>query len=80
MDSPFWIYAVGLAAQVFYTGRLLIQWYLSEKHKRVESPTLFWMFSLIGSVLMFFAFAGVMYMTRNIDWGGLGKKEGVAAA
>lgn len=53
MDSPFWIYAVGLAAQVFYTGRLLIQWYLSEKHKRVESPTLFWMFSLIGSVLMF---------------------------
>ena len=35
---------------------------------------------LIGSVLMFFALAGVMYMTRNIDWGGLGKKEEVAAA
>lgn len=34
---------------------------------------------LIGSVLMFFALAGVMYMTRNIDWGGLGKKEAVAA-
>lgn len=34
---------------------------------------------LIGSVLMFFALAGVMYMTRNIDWGGLGKKEEVAA-
>lgn len=30
---------------------------------------------LIGSVLMFFALAGVMYMTRNIDWSGLGKKE-----
>ncbi|WP_428679483.1 cell envelope integrity protein CreD [Sphingopyxis sp.] len=30
---------------------------------------------LIGSVLMFVALAGVMYMTRNIDWGGLGKKE-----
>ena len=29
---------------------------------------------LIGSVLMFFALAGVMYMTRNIDWGGVGKK------
>lgn len=29
---------------------------------------------LIGSVLMFFALAGVMYMTRNIDWSGLGKK------
>ncbi len=33
---------------------------------------------LIGSVLMFFALAGVMYMTRNIDWGGIGKKEEVA--
>ena len=30
---------------------------------------------LIGSVLMFFALAGVMYMTRGIDWGGIGKKE-----
>lgn len=30
---------------------------------------------LIGSVLMFFALAGVMYMTRNIDWGGIGKKD-----
>jgi inner membrane protein len=30
---------------------------------------------LIGSVLMFVALAGVMYMTRNVDWSGLGKKE-----
>lgn len=30
---------------------------------------------LIGSVLMFFALAGVMYMTRNIDWSGIGKRE-----
>ncbi|MGQ3100763.1 MAG: cell envelope integrity protein CreD [Sphingopyxis solisilvae] len=33
---------------------------------------------LIGSVLMFFALAGVMYMTRSIDWSGLGKKDEVA--
>jgi inner membrane protein len=32
---------------------------------------------LIGSVLMFFALAGVMYMTRSIDWSGLGKKDEV---
>lgn len=30
---------------------------------------------LIGSVLMFVALAGVMYMTRNVDWSGVGKKE-----
>ncbi len=35
---------------------------------------------LIGSVLMFFALAGVMYMTRNIDWGGIGKKDEAALA
>lgn len=29
---------------------------------------------LLGAVLMFFALAGVMYMTRNIDWSGLGSK------
>ncbi len=33
---------------------------------------------LIGSVLMFFALAGVMYMTRGVDWGGIGKKDEVA--
>lgn len=35
---------------------------------------------LIGSVLMFFALAGVMYMTRSIDWSGIGKKDEVAVA
>ncbi|MEZ5709742.1 MAG: cell envelope integrity protein CreD [Blastomonas sp.] len=30
---------------------------------------------LIGSVLLFVALAGIMYMTRNIDWSGLGKGE-----
>jgi inner membrane protein len=33
---------------------------------------------LIGSVLMFVALAGVMYMTRNIDWGGIGRKDAAA--
>ena len=53
MDSPFWIYFIGLLAQVFYTGRIVVQWYLSERHKTVESPGIFWVFSIIGSVLMF---------------------------
>lgn len=53
MDSPFWIYAIGFSAQLFYTGRILVQWYLSEKHHTVESPTLFWVLSIIGSMIMF---------------------------
>lgn len=35
---------------------------------------------LIGSVLLFFALAGVMYSTRNIDWSSVGRRteEGLA--
>lgn len=34
---------------------------------------------LIGSVLLFAALAGVMYATRNVDWGSVGRRE-VAAS
>jgi inner membrane protein len=30
---------------------------------------------LIGAVLLFVALAGVMYATRNVDWGAVGKRE-----
>lgn len=30
---------------------------------------------LIGSLLLFAALAGVMYATRNVDWGAVGKRE-----
>ncbi|MBO4279050.1 MAG: lipid-A-disaccharide synthase N-terminal domain-containing protein [Spirochaetales bacterium] len=53
MDSPLWIYCIGLSAQIFYLGRIFIQWYVSEKHKTVESPALFWILSTIGSMIMF---------------------------
>ena len=52
MDSPLWIYCIGFAAQVFFAARVMIQWYLSEKHRQVESPMLFWIFSLIGSLIL----------------------------
>lgn len=37
-----------------FSARILIQWFLSEKKHEVISPTLFWVFSLIGSYLMFY--------------------------
>lgn len=33
---------------------------------------------LIGSVLLFGALAGVMYATRNVDWGSVGRRETMA--
>lgn len=54
MNSPLWIYCIGLLAQVFFTARVLVQWYLSEKRHRVESPPIYWILSIIGSMILFF--------------------------
>lgn len=48
------IFGIGLMAQGCFSARILIQWFLSEKKHEVISPTLFWVFSLIGSYLMFY--------------------------
>lgn len=45
------IYALGFFAQGLFGARSVVQWYLSEREKKVVSPTLFWIFSLCGSSL-----------------------------
>ena len=44
--------AVGLLAQAFFSARTLVQWILSERSRRVLSPSIFWIFSTCGSVLL----------------------------
>lgn len=57
MDSPLWIYCIGLVAQLFFTMRVLVQWVASEKSKKVESPSSFWLLSIAGSaVFMFYGY------------------------
>ncbi|MDP3352563.1 MAG: lipid-A-disaccharide synthase N-terminal domain-containing protein [Flavobacteriaceae bacterium] len=51
--SSWFIYSIGFAAQLLYFGRAIIQWLLSEKNKKVETPSIFWKLSLMGSILMF---------------------------
>ena len=51
--SAFYIYAIGFIAQGFFSARMLIQWILSEKAKRVVSPDWYWICSLVGSILLF---------------------------
>lgn len=48
------VICIGLLAQAFFSARILIQWFLSEKKHEVLSPTIFWVFSLMGSYLMFY--------------------------
>lgn len=48
-----WIYAIGFLAQAFFSARILIQWWLSERAHRVVSPSAYWICSLAGSWLLF---------------------------
>lgn len=48
------IYSIGFAAQLLFSARLLFQWIVSEKQKKVLTPSLFWKLSLIASFLLFF--------------------------
>ena len=47
------IYSVGFFAQLLFSGRLILQWIISEKNKKVLTPSLFWKLSLIASFLLF---------------------------
>lgn len=52
MDN-FWIFALGLLAQGLFSARMLVQWIRSERAHTVVNPTLFWVLSLIASLLFF---------------------------
>ena len=47
------IFAIGFLAQLLFSARLISQWFLSEKSKKVETPVLFWKLSLLASILLF---------------------------
>ena len=51
MTSSWWVYALGFTAQGLFSARVLVQWLLSEKKRKVVSPSLFWILSLIASVI-----------------------------
>ena len=45
------IFALGALAQVLFGIRVFVQWWISEKAKKVTSPDLFWFTSLVASAL-----------------------------
>lgn len=46
-----WV-AVGLLGQLLFTGRMLLQWLVSERSKRSVVPVGFWWLSLIGASML----------------------------
>ena len=51
--TSIWIYGIGFLAQFFFSARMLYQWIVTEKAKRIISPPLFWILSIFGSYLLF---------------------------
>jgi len=47
------ITSIGFLAQALFSGRLIVQWLLSEKNRRIVTPSLFWKLSLLASFLLF---------------------------
>lgn len=47
------IYSIGFLAQTLFSSRLIIQWITSERQRRVITPSLFWVLSLLASFLLF---------------------------
>lgn len=52
MKEAFWIYGIGFLAQGFFSARTIVQWLMSERARRVLSPTVFWVLSIIASYLL----------------------------
>ena len=47
------IFIIGFLAQICFSARILLQWILSERAKKVVSPSIFWKLSLVGAYLLF---------------------------
>lgn len=51
--SQWIIFGIGFLAQGLFSARILVQWIMSERKKKVVSPTIFWVLSLVASYLFF---------------------------
>ena len=43
---------LGFMGQVFFSGRFVVQWIVSERRKQSVIPLAFWIFSLLGGGLL----------------------------
>jgi lipid-A-disaccharide synthase-like uncharacterized protein len=46
------VFVIGFLAQALFSSRIIVQWVLSERAKRVVSPTIFWVLSIAASYLL----------------------------
>ncbi|USO00427.1 MAG: lipid-A-disaccharide synthase N-terminal domain-containing protein [Phycisphaeraceae bacterium] len=66
-----WV-AVGLAGQIAFFGRMMVQWVVSESRRESVVPELFWWLSFAGGVCLF-----TYFVWRKDFVGVLGQSTGV---
>lgn len=47
------VFGIGFLAQALFSSRIILQWIISEKNKKMLTPRLFWELSLLASFLLF---------------------------
>lgn len=53
MSTSWLVYGLGFLAQGVFSARMLVQWIMSERAKKIVSPVVYWVCSLAGSILLF---------------------------
>src|SRR5262245_20818766 len=66
-----WI-GIGLTGQLTFSGRMLLQWLVSEKRRESVVPELFWWLSLAGGTMLF-----AYFVWRQDIVGVLGQSSGI---
>lgn len=66
-----WV-GIGMVGQLAFSGRMILQWLTSEKHRRSVISESFWWFSLVGAALLFSYF-----VWRQDPVGILGQAPGI---
>ena len=51
--TEFWWVVFGLTAQLLFAGRMLVQWYATERARASVVPVAFWWLSIIGGLMLF---------------------------
>lgn len=52
MAESWWLQALGWVGQAFFSARVIIQWFASERARRPVAPPIFWLLSVVGAVVM----------------------------
>jgi len=71
-SAGIWWFIFGIAGQLAFTGRFVVQWIISERQKKSVTPVFFWYLSLVGATMLLIYFTkrgeAVGVLGQSIGW------------